>query len=35
MEEINKILSLVEKNEQREDYKKINRMLDELRNNIL
>jgi adenylate kinase len=35
MEEISKILSLVEKSEQRDDYKRAIRMIDELRGNIL
>lgn len=35
MEEIGKILSLVEKAEQRDDYKRAIRMIDELRGNIL
>lgn len=35
MEEIGKILSLVEKAEQRDDYKRAIRMIDDLRGNIL
>jgi glycerol-3-phosphate cytidylyltransferase-like family protein len=35
MEEINKILSLVEKSEQRDDYRKTIKMIEELRVNIL
>ena len=35
MEEINKILSLVERSEQRDDYRKTIKMIDELRGSIL
>jgi hypothetical protein len=35
MEKINQILSLAEKTEQRDDYRRVVKMIEELRENIL